>query len=89
VAYRVNALFNDGCVMITDLNPQPTPMLRQRIYVQRGGRTVGGIVTAIRKCPPTFLHLPTESIDEVQFRETLENVVVPFPPQGRREGHFS
>ena len=75
--------------MITDISMQPTPMLRQQILVRRGSRTVRGTVIGIRKYPLTFWHLPTEIIEEVQFRETPENVVVPFPQRWAATTPFS
>ena len=79
MAYRVNALFNDGCLLVTDIDHRPTPKLRDRIFVRRGGRVIEGFVTDIKKCPVLFLNRPDEIIDEVHFCEIGANVFVGFP----------
>jgi hypothetical protein len=77
MAYRVNALFNDGCMMMTDVARDRTPMPHERIFVQRGGRLVEGIVLGVLKSPFVFARGPVRVIDEVIFREG--GSVIPFP----------
>jgi len=77
MAYRVNALFNDGCIMMTDISRERTPMPHERICVQRSGRLVEGIVVRVLKSPFVFARGPVRVIDEVLFRET--GSVIHFP----------
>jgi hypothetical protein len=77
MAYRVNALFNDGCIMMTDIARERTPMPQERICIQRGGRLIEGIVLRVLKSPFVFARGPVRVIDEVLFRET--GSVIPFP----------
>jgi len=77
MAYRVNALFNDGCMMMMDIARERTPMPHERIFVQRGGRLVEGIVLGVLKSPFVFSRGPVRVIDEVIFREA--GSIIPFP----------
>jgi hypothetical protein len=75
--YRINAMFNDGCLLFTDLCREPTPVPNERIFVRRGDRVVEGVVIIVRRSPFIFTRGPVRVIDEVVFREIAK--VIQFP----------
>jgi len=75
--YRINAMFNDGCLMVTGLCHEPTPGPHDKIVVRRGNRLVEGVVTTVRPSPFVFAQGPVRVVDEVVFREIA--TVIEFP----------
>jgi hypothetical protein len=75
--YRINAMFNDGCLLVTDLLREPTPAPNERLFVRRGDRVVEGVVIIVRKSPFIFTQGSVRVVDEVVFREIAK--VIHFP----------
>jgi hypothetical protein len=74
MAYLINALFDDGQLLISDILDGPTPSLGNHVEFCRGGRQIVGIVKKIRPLRLVALHGPTRTIDEVHFGEVIQGV---------------
>ena len=74
MAYQINALFDDGNLLMSNIVEEPTPALGDQIEFWRDGRPVIGTVRNIRSRRVVSLHAPTRIVDEVHFRELTEKV---------------
>jgi hypothetical protein len=72
MAYQINALFDDGNLLMSDMVDDPTPALCDQIEFWRDGRPVIGTVRNTRSRRLVSLHAPTRSVDEVHFPELAE-----------------
>jgi hypothetical protein len=79
MAYQINALFDDGSLLMSELLEAPTPVLGGKIAFWRDGRPVAGIVKKIQPRRIVSLHAPTRTIDEVHFMEVVEDAKVREP----------
>lgn len=76
MAYQINALFDDGSLLMSELLEAPTPVLGGKIAFWRDGRPVAGIVKKIQPRRIVSLHAPTRTIDEVHFIEVVADTKV-------------
>lgn len=76
MGYQINALFEDGSVMVSGVIKAPTPPLNTAFEVLRGSQPVQGNIVKIRPLRMASLHGPAITIDEIHFRE----VVAETPP---------
>jgi hypothetical protein len=79
MGYQINALFEDGSIMVSGLIKASTPPLNTTFEVFRGNQIVRGNVVKIRPLRVVTPHGPTTTVDEVHFREIIAVVPVAAP----------
>lgn len=72
MAYQINALFDDGHLLMSEILDETTPHLGDEIEFWRDGHPVIGVVKKITARRVVALHGPTHIIDEVHFSEVVE-----------------
>jgi len=85
MGYQINALFEDGTLMISTTIVAPTPALNSEVEILRGRQPVRGKIVKIRPLRTVSLHGPATHLDEVHFRE----VVVEAPTEPARPSQWA
>jgi hypothetical protein len=74
MGYQINALFEDGTVMTSDIIKAPTPPLNMALEIFRGTQLVQGKVVKIRSLRVVSPQGPAGNLDEVHFREVAVEI---------------
>jgi|ERR1700754_1113073 len=87
MGYQINALFEDGTLMISTTIVAPTPALNSEVEILRGTQPVRGKIVKIRALRTVSLHGPATHLDEVHFREVaVEAPAEPTKPSSWTSG---